>query len=143
MRDEETKYIFNKFSYYYNDNDPNDKFNCKDKKFNNPHINLKLNSTKTTFNNVNYNSSSSISNKEKLIQTRNSLYNNQKKFSKMKISSANTSNSNSTQSLNLNKHYRHVSSNNSTSNSTNVSNPNQVVNQLKGKRTHSLLNFKY
>ena len=133
MGDEDTKRVFGKFNYYFNDNDPKDQFNSKEKKFNNPHANLKINLEKF---------SSSSSSREKLFQERKSLYNNnEKKFSKLKLSSANNTNSNSSNSLN--KHYRHVSSNNSTSNSTNVSNSNQAANQLKGKRTNSLLNFKY
>ena len=134
MGDEDTKRVFGKFNYYFNDNDPKDQFNSKEKKFNNPHANLKINLEKF---------SSSSSSREKLFQERKSLYNNnEKKFSKLKLSSANNTNS----SNSLNKHYRHVSSNNSTSNSSSVSNSlsaNQAANQLKGKRTNSLLNFKY
>jgi len=131
MRDEDTKLAFSKFYYYFNDNDSNDQFNSKEIKFNNPHAHLKVNLMRQTSNS-----------REKLLQERTTLYNNnQRKFSKLKLSS-NSVGINSNSSNTLNKHYRHVSSNNS-SNSTNVSNPNQVVNQLKGKRTNSLLNFKY
>lgn len=147
IRNEDNKILFNKFYYYFNDNDPNDQFNSKEKKFNNPHNNLKISSLNKSSNsfNSNYNSNSSKNNsntnnnsKEKILWERATLYNNKKKFSKMKISSASTTNT----SNSLNRHYRHVSSNNSTSNSTNNSNSNQVINQLKGKRTNSLLNFK-
>lgn len=146
MREEDNKLLFQKFYYYFNDNDPNDQFNSKEKKFNNPHMNLKINnnSINSNTNSLKYLSKNSNSiNKEKLLQERNTMYNsnNQKKFNKLKFASVNSTNS----SNSLNKHYRHVSSNNSTSNSSNNNSNSQqnVINQLKGKRTNSLLNFKY
>lgn len=133
MRDEDSKLLFSRFYYYFNDNDSSDQFNSKEKKLHNPHANIKMNSLKQT---------DVTSSRQKLIQEKASLNsNNERKFSKLKISSVSNSNSNSSSSIV--RHYRQVSSNNSTSNSTNISNSNQQpANQFKGKRTNSALNFK-
>lgn len=141
MRDEDTKHMFNKFNYYFNDNDPHDQFNSKEKKFQNPHINLKATSAKPSYTNINKEKierkSYYSNNQNQISQNSNQNQITQKKFSKLKLNSTRNYNSTNT----LNKHYRHVSSNNSTSNSTNVSNSNQI--NQKAKRTNSLLNFKY
>ena len=134
MRDEDSKLVFSRFYFYFNDNDPNDQFNSKEKKFHNLHANKKINTMKQS-------QSENTSSRQKLILEKANIYSsNERKFSKVKLSSASNSNSSSS----IVRHYRQVSSNNSTSNSTNISNSNpQPANQLKGKRTNSMLNFKY
>lgn len=49
LRDESYKDAFKDFYYYHNNIEPNDKFNTKERKFVNPHLQIQSNSKTTTY----------------------------------------------------------------------------------------------
>jgi hypothetical protein len=167
LRDETFRDAFKDFYYYFNDMEPNDKFNTKERKFFNPHLqiqsNLKI--TNVVSNNNNFNSfignqffkldnsgAVNINDNQSLHKnyaSKESVVNNPKiaqdramsnidsRFTKIKL----MSNSGSTNSLI--KNYRQSSgnnmiSNNSTSNSSNSFNINAM-----GRRSGSTANINY
>jgi hypothetical protein len=124
LREDSYKDSFKDFSYYFNEQDPNDKNNSKEKKFNNPHLNIPnnyyRNSVKDTL------TSKNMVKEEKVVP--NSL---ETKFSKIKLmSSSGSSNS-------LIRNYRQSSGNVMSNNSTSSSN------YAVHKRSGSAANLNY
>lgn len=115
MRDDSYKDSFKDFNYYFNEVDPNDKNNSKEKKFFNPHLNIPnayyRNSIKE-----NVTTTKTYEREEKIEKILpNSL---ETKFSKIKLmSSSGSSNS-------LIRNYRQSSGNIMSNNSTSSSNHN-------------------
>ena len=112
MREDSYKEAFKDFNYYFNELDPNDKNNSKEKKFSNPHLNIPNNYQRNSIkDNMSIKSLVKEEKTEKI--TLNSL---ETKFSKIKLmSSSGSSNS-------LIRNYRQSSGNVMSSNSTSSSN---------------------
>ncbi len=88
LREEKTKQVFKDFYYYFNEVDPNDKNNSKEKKIYNPH--LYISDTNTTKTNTNSNSNTVVNTSTKSITEKmNNLSYMDTKLSKIKMMSSN------------------------------------------------------
>ncbi len=126
MREEVVKQVFEDFYFYYNENDPNDKNNTKEKKFYNPHtslINNKKNERLPSNGNIEV---------TKLIGNSSNF---EAKLTKIKQLST----SGSTSSLFNKERQRSSLNNNSTSGGTGSS----ISNSSVFKKSSSVTNFKY
>jgi hypothetical protein len=135
IRDDKTKSAFKDFFYFFNENDVNDKNNSKEKKFNNPHLNLtntqetrnSLNLSISSFSNIINNNLNSKSMADKML-TINQM---DSKLSKIKLISSSVSSSNLIRN-------RVMSSSNITSNSS-TSSGYSLNNALNNKILHKKL----